>query len=150
MDEILRQRLWRHIEALPEAQVYQVLDYIEFLGSRYARTPVRAPATGFQKFGERLQDRMRAQGVAMSAMRGTLDAFGAADRVLSGVAEAGRTLLREVEGGLRAPAPRPGDPATPPPLSTAKLAPQTPLPLPEAAPAARRPDEPTSPEAPGG
>ena len=80
MDEILRQRLWRHIEALPEAQVYQVLDYIEFLSSRYARAPVRDPATGFQKFGERLQDRMRAQGVAMRAMRGTLDAVGVQGR----------------------------------------------------------------------
>jgi hypothetical protein len=37
MHEILRERLSRQIEALPEEQLYQVLDYIEFLTSKYAR-----------------------------------------------------------------------------------------------------------------
>lgn len=111
MDEVLRQRLWRHIEALPEAQVYQVLDYIEFLSSKYARDTVRNPSA-FQRFGERLQDKMRAQQVGVRAIRGTLEAVGTADRVLSGITEAGRTLLREVESGLRPP-PREVQPTTP-------------------------------------
>lgn len=103
MDDVLRQRLLRHIEALPEERMYQALDFIEFLSSKYAREPVRAPASGFQQFGERLQDRLRAQGVGLRAMRGTLDAMGTADRMVAGLTEAGKTLLREVEGGGRAP-----------------------------------------------
>jgi hypothetical protein len=100
MNEILRQRLWRHIEALPEEQIYQVLDYIEFLSSKYARTPVRGPGSSIQRFGERLEDKMRAQGVALRAMKGALDAVGTADRVFSGLSEAGRTLIREVNPEL--------------------------------------------------
>ena len=34
MHDVLRQRLLRRIESLPEAQVYQVLDFIEFLEPR--------------------------------------------------------------------------------------------------------------------
>jgi hypothetical protein len=96
MNDILRQRLARHIESLPEEQVYQVLDYIEFLSSKYARTPVRGAGSSIQRFGERLEDKMRAQGVALRAMKGALDAVGTADRVFSGLSEAGRTLIREV------------------------------------------------------
>ncbi len=106
MDEVLRQRLWRHIEALPEAQVYQVLDYIEFLSSKYNREGVRA-SSGLQRFGERLQDSMRAHQVGVRAIRGTLEAVGTADRVFSGIAQAGRTLMKEVEAGLSSePRPR--------------------------------------------
>ena len=36
MHDALRQRLIRKIESLPDEQVYQILDYIEFLESKYA------------------------------------------------------------------------------------------------------------------
>jgi hypothetical protein len=112
MHDVLRQRLMRQIEALPEAQLYQALDYVEFLASKYARGAVRAP-TGWQRFGERLEDKMRGQGLAFGAIRGTLGAIGTADRVFSGIAEAGRSLLREVEDGVRGVAGS-GDAAAPP------------------------------------
>ena len=35
MHDILRERLIRKIETLPEDQVYQTLDYIEFLEGKY-------------------------------------------------------------------------------------------------------------------
>jgi len=101
MHDVLRQRLMRHIEALPEAQIYQALDYIEFLASKYAREEVRAPSSPLQRFGERLEDRMRGQGVAFGAIRGTLSVLGTADKVFNGIAEAGRTLVREVEQGVK-------------------------------------------------
>jgi hypothetical protein len=125
MNEVLRQRLARQIEALPDEQVYQVLDYMEFLNSKYARGPVRPPASSLLRFGERLEDNMRAQGVAVRAMRGALDAVSMADRVVAGLSEAGRSLVREVNEGLQAesmpqrslpPAPaRRADPPTAPP-----------------------------------
>lgn len=96
MNEILRERLWRHIEALPEEQVYQVLDYIEFLTSKYARDPVRPAGSAFQRFGERLEDSLRANRVGYDAIRSTLNVVGVADRMVSGLAEAGRSILREV------------------------------------------------------
>jgi hypothetical protein len=122
MHDMLRQRLWRHIEALPEQQMYQVLDYIEFLSSKYARETVRSPASSLQRFGERLEDRMRGQGVGLQAIRGTLDAVNTANRVFAGLAEAGRSLAQEVEDELKGPPARAPRPALPP---AAEPAPRT-------------------------
>ena len=108
MHDTLRDRLLRNIEALPEERVYQALDYVEFLASKYARAGVRAPRP-LQKFSEVWEDKMRAQGVGIRAIRGTMDVVGTADRVFNGLAEAGRSLLREVD-----PAAREGVAALPP------------------------------------
>jgi len=102
MHDILRERLWRSLDSLPEEKLYQVLDYVEFLGSKYAREGVRSTSP-LRRFGERLEDHLRMNGVALGAIRGTLEVVGTADRVVTDLAEAGRSLLREVEGGLRAP-----------------------------------------------
>jgi hypothetical protein len=93
MHDILRERLARQLEALPEQQLYQVLDYIEFLTSKYAKDSVRPPASAFQRFGERLEDKLRINRVGFDVIRGTLNVVGAADRVVSGLAEAGRSIL---------------------------------------------------------
>ena len=44
MNEILKQRLLRRLELLPDERGYQVLDYVEFLESKYAE---RAAPAGF-------------------------------------------------------------------------------------------------------
>jgi hypothetical protein len=102
MHDILRERLWRNLEALPEERLYQVLDYVEFLSSKYAREGVRSPSP-LRRFGERLEDHMRMNGVALGAIRGTLEVVGTADRVVNEFAAAGRSILKEVETGLRTP-----------------------------------------------
>jgi hypothetical protein len=112
MHDVLRERLRRHLDALPEEQLYQVLDYIEFLSSKYARDRIRPPASPFQRFGERLEDKLRGKSVGMGAIRGTLEAMGTADRVVTGLTEAGRSLLREVGSATKPPsAPREAAPA---------------------------------------
>jgi hypothetical protein len=63
MHDVLRDRLWRKLDALPEPQLYQVLDYIEFLESKYA--PGRwAPPTALEKFSDRLGDGNRQRQLA--------------------------------------------------------------------------------------
>lgn len=99
MHDLLRARLLRHIESLPEAQVYQALDFVEFLSSKYARDSLREPGV-FQKFSEMLEDKMRGQGLAFGTIKGTLGVMGAAGRVVSGITEAGRTVIREVESAI--------------------------------------------------
>jgi hypothetical protein len=96
MHDVLRERLSRHLDALPEEQLYQVLDYIEFLSSKYARDRVRPPSSSLQRFGERLEDKLRGQRLGISAIRGTMSAMGTADRFMSGIADAGRSFLRDV------------------------------------------------------
>ena len=100
MHDILRERLWRNIEALPDDRIYQLLDYVEFLTSKYAHREVR-PVSPIQKFGERLEDHMRGNGVGFGVIRGTLGAMGTADRVVNDIADVGRTLLKGVEDGLK-------------------------------------------------
>lgn len=128
MHDLLRARLMRHIEALPEAQIYQALDYIEFLSSKYARENVREPGA-FQKFTELLEDKMRGQGLAFGTIKGALGVMGTAGRVVSGITEAGRTVISEVEKVI---VPRDDEPAPPAPAQ---------LPPP-----ARRPDADPGPE----
>lgn len=111
MHDLLRARLMRHIEALPEAQIYQALDYIEFLSSKYARENVREPGA-FQKFTELLEDKMRGQGLAFGTIKGALGVMGTAGRVVSGITEAGRTVISEVEKVIT---PRDDEPAPPAP-----------------------------------
>jgi hypothetical protein len=106
MHDVLRERIWRHLESLPEDRVYQVLDYIEFLSSKYAREPVRPPNSPVQ----RLEDKLRGNRVGFSAIKSTLEVVGTADRMMSGIAEAGRSLLREVGGTSSGSAPAPSTP----------------------------------------
>ncbi|CAN5770565.1 hypothetical protein BH23GEM6_BH23GEM6_06640 [soil metagenome] len=121
MNDVLRERLSRHLDALPDDQLYQVLDYIEFLSSKYARDRVRPPSSSLQRFGERLEDKLRGQRLGISAIRGTMSAVGNADRFMSGIADAGRSFLRDVtapaaEKGpeqARLPAPSTTDPIRP-------------------------------------
>lgn len=105
MHDILRERIMRKLGALPEERLYQVLDYIEFLESKYA--PGRAPrADGLQRFAEKLEDSMRMRKVAPKVISGTVGAVGTARRVLLDVAGAGREIGRTIMGE---PAPsRPG------------------------------------------
>ena len=99
MHDVLRARVMRKIESLPEEQIYQVLDYIEFLESRYASSDEEKPASGFQRLGEGLEDRMRKRSFKPSNLREAFQVIAAADRALSGVAQAGRQLFEELAGG---------------------------------------------------
>ena len=95
MNEFLRKRIERKLETLPDERVYQVLDYIEFLESRYAaRSP--GDASPFQKLAETVQDTLRAGRVSASAIRGTMDVVSAAGRVMSGLAAAGKAVVDQV------------------------------------------------------
>lgn len=92
MEEVTRKRLMRKLEQLPEAQLYQALDYIEFLELKYARDSGREPDV-FQQFAERLEDRMRVRSVAPKAMKGTMKVMSTAGKVLDGVRSFGRELV---------------------------------------------------------
>jgi hypothetical protein len=102
MNEILLERLRRKIEALPDEKAYQVLDYIEFLESRYAERAAGAPA--FQRVAETLEDTMRAGRVPFTMIRGTMDAVAKAGKFLERVAAAGKAAADEVVHKPAAPA----------------------------------------------
>lgn len=112
MHDTLRDRILRGLDALPDTQQYQVLDYIEFLASKYNRE-VRRPGSA-QRFGDMLEDKMRMQGVALETIRGTMGVVGTASRWMTGLTEAGRSVLKEVENVVMPREPD-GTPQLPPP-----------------------------------
>lgn len=95
MHDVLRARLLRKIESLPEAQVYQVLDFIEFLESKYT-TDLKAETSGLQRMAEGLEDSLRKRAFNPANLREAFQLIAAADRALSGVAQAGRQLLGDL------------------------------------------------------
>ena len=99
MHDVLRARVVRKIESLPEAQVYQVLDYIEFLESRYDSGEAESGPSGLQRLAEGIEDRLRNSSFNPSNLREAFQVVAAADRALSGVARAGRQLMDELAGG---------------------------------------------------
>ena len=102
MHDALRQRLLRRIESLPDEQIYQVLDFIEFLESKYAGSePVEA--SGLQKFAESFEDKLRRKAVSPSTIREAFQLISAADRVLHGVSSAGKQILSDLNTALDVP-----------------------------------------------
>ena len=93
MNEILRDRLIRKLDALPDDKAYQVLDYLEFLESKYGVRPAGAPP--FQRVAETLEDTLRAGRVPVNIIRGTMDAVGKAGKLLEKVAAAGKAAVAE-------------------------------------------------------
>jgi len=81
MNEILRDRLQRKLEALPEDKAYLVLDYVEFLESKYAERPAGAT--------------LRAGRVPVNIIRGTMDAVGKAGKILEKFAAAGKAAVEQ-------------------------------------------------------
>jgi hypothetical protein len=99
MDELLRERILRRLDNLPNDKAYQVLDYIEFLESKYAEAAA-VEASGLQKFAEGLEDKLRRKAVSPSTIREAFQLISAADRVLSGVSSAGRQILSDLGEAL--------------------------------------------------
>ncbi|MBI1967547.1 MAG: DUF2281 domain-containing protein, partial [Gemmatimonadetes bacterium] len=91
MNDLLWERLKRKLETLPDDKAYQVLDYIEFLESKYVDRPAGAPA--FQKVAETLEDTLRAGRVPVNIITGTMDAVGKAGKFLEGLAAAGKAAV---------------------------------------------------------
>jgi hypothetical protein len=135
MNDILMQRIQRRLEALSDERGYQVLDYVEFLESKFAE---RAAPTGvFAKFTETVEDTMRAGKLPIKAISGTMGVMDSAAKVMKGFAAAGKSVVEEavraaegkpaVAPGGEAPAVKPGEAAKPavPPKSSAPPPPKT-------------------------
>jgi hypothetical protein len=100
MNEHLRDRVLRKLETLSDERAYQVLDYIEFLESKYAERPAAATSI-FTRFSEAVEDRLRAGKVSASAIAETIGLMNRAMNVLNGVATgvaaAGRSVASDFE-----------------------------------------------------
>jgi hypothetical protein len=100
VNDHLRDRILRKLETLSDERGYQVLDYVEFLESRYAERS--APTAGaFTKFTETIEDRLRAGRVSASTIAETVGFLNRAAGALNNAMETGKNMANEVVNTVR-------------------------------------------------
>jgi hypothetical protein len=97
MNDILRERLIRKLDTLPEEKIYQILDYIDFLESKYAPKLSTAP-NPLKRFAEGVEDTLRAGKMSANMIGGTMSVMNKAVGVLTDVANAGKSVATEIAG----------------------------------------------------
>ena len=108
MNEQLKDRIVRALEPLSDERGYQLLDYVEFLESKYAE---RAnPSNVFTKMTDKAQDLMRAGKVPLDAISGTVGFFDGASKVMKGLANAAQAVVDEASAAVAPPPPVPAAP----------------------------------------
>ena len=99
MNQNLRDRINRKLETLPDERAYQILDFIEFLDSKYAER--KSPSNVFTKFADTVEDGMRAGRIPTTAIAESMNLMHKAMGVLEGVAAAGKTIASDVVATAR-------------------------------------------------
>lgn len=131
MNPYVRDRINRKLDTLSDERLYQILDYVEFLESKYAEKS--APVTNvFTRFAEGVEDKLRAGGVAVSTVSETMGFLNKAMGVLNGVAQTTMTVAGDVVNAAKTAADQVG---APPPASSTAATPSSPAPTPGTQPA---------------
>lgn len=120
MNDLLKQRILRRLESLPDERAYQILDFVEFLESKYAE---RAAPTGIlARITDTVEDTMRAAKLPVQAISGTVGVMDSASRIMKGLAAAGQAVVDEAVKAAKptavspqSSAPDPQVPPAPPP-----------------------------------
>ena len=93
MNDLLKQRINRLLEALDDERGYQVLDFVEFLNSKYAERG--QPGGILAKITETVENTMRAGKLPIQAISGTMGLMDSAAKVMKGLAAAGQAVVDE-------------------------------------------------------
>ena len=128
MNPYVRDRIHRKLDTLSDERLYQILDYVEFLESKYAEKSAPV-ANVFTRFAEGVEDQLRAGGVAVSTVAETMGFLNKAMGVLNGVAQTTLTVAGDVVNAAKSAADQVGAPPAPTPTPPTAPAP-TPAPTP--------------------
>ncbi len=113
MNDTLKQRIVRRLESMSDERGYQILDYVEFLESKYAERV--APTNLFARMTETVEDVMRAGKIPDKAISGTIGIMDSASKVMKGVAAAAQAVVDEaISAAETKPGAKPADSALPP------------------------------------
>lgn len=97
MNQYLRDKLLQKLESLSDERGYQVLDYVDFLESKYAdRQAASQSANPLGRFADAVEERLRAGKVSASAIAETMGFMNKAMGVLSGAAAAGKSVATDL------------------------------------------------------
>lgn len=95
MNQFLRDRITRKLDTLSDERAYQVLDFVEYLESKYAER--QNPSTNvFQRFAETVEDKLRAGRVSAATISETMGLMNKAMGVLSGIGAAGKSVANDI------------------------------------------------------
>jgi hypothetical protein len=121
MNDLLRQRINRLLDALDDERGYQVLDYLEFLNSKYAERG--QPGGILARITETVENTMRAGKLPMQAISGTMGLMDSAAKVMKGLVAAGQAVVDEAVKAAESTSQRelPPEPDTPPASDSGKL-----------------------------
>jgi len=129
-NQYVRDRINRKLDTLSDERLYQILDYVEFLESKYAEKSAPV-ANVFTRFAEGVEDKLRAGGVAVSTVSETMGFLNKAMGVLNGVAQTTMTVAGDVVNAAKTAADQVGAP--PPAAPSAQPAPPVVPPTPPSA-----------------
>jgi len=97
MNPYLRDKLIQKLETLSDERGYQVLDYVEFLESRYAdRAATAAAGDPLSRFADAMEEKLRAGKVSASTIAETMGLMNKAMGVLNGAAAAGKSVASDL------------------------------------------------------
>ncbi|HEX9692759.1 MAG TPA: hypothetical protein VGA22_11725 [Gemmatimonadales bacterium] len=116
MDEQITQKILGRLTALSDDAGRQLLDYIEFLESRYNRS--RRPVSTVEKIARGIDDTLGTGEFASTAAKGAAGVLEVAGKVVSNLASAGKAMADELQSQV-SPKPAAKDAASPSPGPTA-------------------------------
>ncbi|HEU4681626.1 MAG TPA: hypothetical protein VFS51_07775 [Gemmatimonadales bacterium] len=93
MNDLLKQRINRLLDASNDERGYQILDYLEFLASKYGERS--QPDNLFAKITATVENTMRAGKLPVQAITGTMSLMDSAAKVMKGLAAAGQAVVEE-------------------------------------------------------
>lgn len=94
-NEFLRDRIARKLGSLPDERLYQVLDFVEFLETKYAGEPTTS-SNLFQRFAEGVEDRLRQGKVSATTIAETMNLMHKAIGVLNDVTATGKSVASDI------------------------------------------------------
>ena len=97
MNDVLRERLIRKLDTLPEERVYQIFDYIDFLESKYAQRTSQS-GNPLTRFAEGMEDTLRAGRMSANVIGGTMNIMNKAVGAINDVAAAGKSVASGIIG----------------------------------------------------
>src|SRR6478672_10965753 len=99
MNPYLRDKLLQKLETIADERGYQLLDYAEFLESKYAErqpTGSAAAANPLSRFADAVEEKLRAGRVSATTVAETMNLMNKAVGVLNGAAAAGKSVASDL------------------------------------------------------
>ena len=101
MNDLLKQRIIRLLDSASDERGYQILDFVEFLDSKYAE---RSQPDGLlSRITATVENTMRAGKLPIQAITGTMGLMDSAAKVMKGLAAAGQAVVEEAVKSVESP-----------------------------------------------